>query len=131
MSRWILTNKHKKNCLEKEFWKHPDHDQLIVHEILWRWGTFYCESDEMPEVDLENDDGFAVYDSDFETDSLDDGCWEEWSWPDSVSEEERQRLEELWNEDGYSAWEDAGIELFDSEIILMGSLELTEEKSSQ
>lgn len=129
MTTWILSNVEKKSCVEREFWKHPDFDDPIVRETGWRWGSFSCESDEKPNIDLANPDGFWVYDSeyDFELDSMDDGCWEEITWPKGMSSEECERLEELWDEDGYDGWESAGITNDDTEVVLYGELDLTQE----
>ena len=60
MARWILSNVQKKNVLELEYFKHPKHYKPIVIENWWRWGTFECESDEKPDIDLENDDPDAI-----------------------------------------------------------------------
>ena len=45
---------------------------------------------------------------DVELDSLDDGWYGDVIWPDDMPEEERERLEELWEEDSYEAWEGEG-----------------------
>lgn len=129
MAKWTLSTKEKKSCVEREFWTHPDYsDSVIVRETGWRWGTFTCESDERPNIDLDNPDGFHVYDTeyDFELDSMHDGCWEEWTWPDDMPEEERERLQEIWEEDDYSGWEEQGMTHDDTEVVLFGPLELEE-----
>ena len=128
MATWKLSNLEKKSCIEQEFWRHPDYKQPIVKEVGWRWGTFYCESDEKPDIDLANPDGFSVYDSeyDWQLDSMDDGCWEDITYPDDMPEEEQERLQELWDEDSYSAWEEAGLYNDDTEVTLTGELSLEE-----
>lgn len=129
MTTWYLRTVEKKNVIEREFWSHPDYSGGIVRETGWRWGTFTCESDEKPDIDLKNTDGLYVYDTDYEFEmySLDDGCWTEFFWPESMGTEERERLEALWEEDDYSAWESAGLIHDDTEIELIGPLELTQE----
>jgi hypothetical protein len=128
MATWKLSNLEKKSCIEREHWTHPDYDEPITRETGFRWGTFYCESDEKPDIDLANPNGYSVYDSDYdwELDSMDDGCWEDWTWPDSIPEEERERLEALWEEDSYSAWEEAGLYNSDTDVELIGELSLEE-----
>lgn len=131
MPTWVLSNLEKKNCVEREFWNHPDYSNPIIREIGWRWGSFSCSSTEKPEIDLENPDGLYVYDTDydFEMDSLDDSCWEEWVWPEEIPQEERKRLEELWEEDFYDGWENDGISLDESEVVLHGPLSLEEART--
>lgn len=126
MSTWTLSTKEKKNCVEREFWKHPDFDAPIIRETGYRWGSFTCENDEQPDIDLDNPDGLHVYDTgyDFELDSMQDGCWEDWTWPDEIPDEERERLEAIWDEDSYDGWEGEGLVNDDTEVILYGPLEL-------
>lgn len=128
MATWTLSTKEKKNCVEREFWKHPDYSSPIIRETGFRWGTFTCESDERPDIDLDNSDGLHVYDTDydFELDSMQDGCWEDWTWPDDIPEEERERLEAIWDEDSYDGWEGEGLINDDTEVVLYGPLELEE-----
>jgi hypothetical protein len=49
-------------------------------------------------------DGYELADYDWELDSLNDGCWSEWQYPDSVSEAERAEIEAAWDENGTKAW---------------------------
>jgi len=128
MATWTLSTKEKKNCVEREFWKHPDYSSPIIRETGFRWGTFTCESDERPDIDLDNPDGLHVYDTDydFELDSMQDGCWEDWTWPNDIPEEERERLEAIWDEDSYDGWEGEGLINDDTEVVLYGPLELEE-----
>jgi len=86
MATWVLTTKTKKNAVEKQFWYKDG--RVIIREEGYRWGKFYCESDERPDVDLANPDGYELGDSeyDWELDSLDDGCWAEWTYPDDVKQ---------------------------------------------
>lgn len=128
MATWTLSTKEKKNCVEREFWKHPDYSSPIIRETGFRWGSFSCESEERPDIDLDNPDGLHVYDTDydFELDVMQDGCWEDWTWPDDIPDEERERLEAIWDEDSYEGWEGQGLINDDTEVVLYGPLELEE-----
>ena len=88
-----------------------------------------CESDERPDIDLDNPDGLEVFntDYDFELDSLDDGCWAEVEYPDDMTEEEQERMDELWDEDSYSAWEEEGWINSDTETYFNGPLNLEQQ----
>ncbi len=127
MATWVLTTAEKKNVEEIEIWTKDGN--TIKRSTGFRWGKVYCESDEKPEIDLENPDGISVFDCgyDFELDSLDDGCWEEVAYPEDMSEEERERMNELWDEESYDGWEGEGWCQDDSETWFYGPLSLEEE----
>ena len=58
MATWILTTQHKKNAIERSIWTKDGKN--IIQEQGFRWGKFYCESDEKPDVDLKNPDGYEI-----------------------------------------------------------------------
>ena len=127
MATWVLTTTEKKNVEEIEFW-HKD-GKTIKRTTGFRWGTVYCESDERPDIDLENPDGLEVFatDYDFELDNLDDGHYCDVEYPDDMSEEEQERMDELWDEDSYSAWEEEGWSNDDTETWFNGPLDLEQQ----
>ena len=79
--------------------------------------------------DLENPDGLEVFatDYDFELDNLDDGHYCDVEYPDDMSEEEQERMDELWDEDSYSAWEEEGWSNDDTETWFHGPLSLEQQ----
>jgi hypothetical protein len=127
MATWVLTTATKKNAVEKQFWAKDG--QTIIREEGYRWGTFYCESDERPDVDLTNPDGYELGDSeyDWELDNLDDGCWADWEFPDSMSEEEREAFETAWDEDSFDGVEALGWSNTETEYYFYGPLELEQQ----
>ena len=127
MATWVLTTKTKKNAVERQFWTKDS--RTIIREEGYRWGKFYCESDERPDVDLANPDGYELGDSeyDWELDHLDDGCWADWTFPDDMTEEEQQAIEAAWDEDFYDGMEGLGWSNDDTEYWFYGELELEQE----
>jgi len=127
MATWVLTTKTKKNAVEKQFWYKDG--RVIIREEGYRWGKFYCESDERPDVDLANPDGYELggTDYDWELDNLDDGCWADWTFPDDMSEEEQEEIQEAWEEDFYEGMEAKGWSNDDTEYWFYGELELEQE----
>ena len=107
MATWTIYAKYKKSTVEKEYFTKDG--QTIVIENGWRSGSFTIttESDEPPEIDVVNEDGLDIYS--FYPDGVEsvelietyDGCWMDVEWPDDMSEEEQERLQELFDEDGY------------------------------
>lgn len=131
MATWKLSNYYKKNAVERQYWRKDG--KLIIREEGYRWGTWYCESDERPDVDLKNDDGWEPYSDDveWEMDSMDDGCWVDITYPDDMSEEEREEWETAWDEDGFEGLEELGWTNDDTDLILYGPLQLINEDTGE
>ena len=127
MATWILKTLHKKNAVEKQFWYKDG--KVVIREEGYRWGEFYCESDEQPEIDLNNADGYNLSESDYdwELTSLDDGCWADWTFPEDMTEEEQAEIESAWEEEYFEGMEELGWSQDDTEYILQGPLELLDE----
>ena len=130
MATWKLSTAYKKNAVEKQFWSK---DGIVIIRVEgYRWGTFYCESDEQPDIDLINSDGYEVGgDYDWELDSLDDGCWSEWTFPDDMSEEEQERIQTLWDEEWYEGMETDGWSNDDTEYHFYGPLLLVNDDTGE
>ena len=126
MSTWKLSTASKKNAVEKQYW--TKEGITVIKEEGYRWGTFYCESDERPDIDLSNEDGYDLSNSeyDWELDSLDDGCWVDWEFPEDMDEEEQERIQSLWDEDFFEGLEGDGWVNDDTEYWFYGPLELEE-----
>lgn len=77
MARWKITPTMKKSIREVQEWVRPDQPGYINHEIGWRSGEFYIETeDDTPPVIGE---GVDILNCDYTCDdwSTDDGCWED------------------------------------------------------
>jgi len=53
-----------------------------------------------------------------------DGCWEDTDWPENMDDDERERLEELIEEEGFYALEDEGWIQNDTEMWIWGPIEI-------
>jgi hypothetical protein len=124
MATWTLKTQHKKNAIEKQHW-FKDSVEVIRIEG-YRWGTFFCESDDQPKIDLVNEDGYTIGCDDYEWElsSLDDGCWVEWEWPEGMTEEEQDEITAAWEEDYFEGLEELGWDCDETDYILEGPLEL-------
>lgn len=130
MTWWKVTNEHKKSVFEHELWQKDD---MVIRRITgFRWGSVLIETDgEKPVLDQTDGpsaDAVDLYNSEYnhELDLLDDGWYGDTIWPDDMSEEEQERLEQIWDEDYYSGWEEEGWVLYDNELWFHGPLEITE-----
>lgn len=131
MATWKLTNAYKKSAVERQFWVK---DGVVVsHDTGYRWGWWTCESDEKPDIDLKNPDGFELFcaDQEWEMEEMTDGCWSEWQWPDDMSEEERERIEALWDDNWFDGMESDGWVADDCEHWIYGPLRLVNETTGE
>jgi hypothetical protein len=125
VATWILKTLHKKSAVERQFWYKDS--KTIIREEGYRWGEFYCESDERPEIDLVNADGYNLSESDYdwELTSLDDGCWADWTFSEDITEQEQAEIDAAWDE--VDGMEELGWRNDDTDYILQGPLELSDE----
>jgi len=132
MATWELTTEHKKSAIEVQLWYK---DGQVIRKLEgYRWGTFTCESDECPDIDLVNEDSEYQLDGDgydWELNELNDGCWTEWTFPDDMPEEEQQRLQDLWNDLWYDGLESNGWTHDDTEYYFVGPMKLTNVDTGQ
>lgn len=138
MATWRISAKYKKSTIEKEYFEKDG--QIICVETGWRGGDFIVttEGNDPPDFDLVNDDDINIYDAyidgveSIELNSTFDGCWTVYYWPDDMSEEEKERLEELCNEEGYyDALENQeGWSSYETEMWLVGPLLLEDENGN-
>jgi len=132
MATWEVSTTEKKSVEEHELWQKDD---MVIRRISgFRWGTWIIttEDDDPPELDQSEGpgaDSVNMYDCGYDSElvSLDDGWYGDVIWPDDMSEEERDRLDELWEEEGYSGWEEEGWVQYETECWAAGPLEITKE----
>lgn len=125
MTTWRIQNQHKKNAVERQFWTKDG--VTVIKEEGFRWGIWECESDQRPNIDLNNPDGWESVsdDVDWEMIEMIDGSWVEWTFPDDMDEEEQERIQELWDEDYFEGLEGDGWINDDTEHWIYGPLMLT------
>ena len=130
MATWQLSTEYKKNAIEVQLWYK---DSVAIKRVEgYRWGTFSCESDERPDIDLRNEgDGYELADYDWELGSLDDGCWADWEYPTDFPIEERIKIEEAWDNDWYDGMEALGWSNDDTEYWFQGPLKLVNQDTGE
>jgi hypothetical protein len=119
---WRLSNREKKNVTQVETWTRGD--LTATREVGWRWGNW--KYDKKPDLSKYNEDEQSdVYDfGDVVDAELDDGCWEEWHWPDDMDTEETEILEGYYEDQGDEGLENEGWTLDDTETFVTGPLEV-------
>jgi len=123
---WKLSTAEKKSCTQIEYFEKGD--LVAQREIGWRW----CWARYSDKPDLSNynpdKDQVELYDLGDVTDmEQDDGCWEDWTWPDEVDEDEVERLSDIYEEEGDEGLENEGWILKETEYWVSGPLELEQE----
>lgn len=115
---WIVRTADKKSVEEHEYWFKDGKE--IIRITGFRWGEWVVTTNDDKEPQFEfavNGDEKAIeMNNQFQNNNienvqlneLDDGWYGDVVWPEDMSQEERDRLEELWEEDSYSGWEEDG-----------------------
>lgn len=120
MANWRVSTYYKKSCEEHEYYTKDN--QTIVRKTGFRGCSFFVETtdDNPPEFEFDFvpggdglKDSINMYDccinniENVELDTMWDGCWEDIEFPEDMSDEEQERLQEVIEEHGvYSALED-------------------------
>ena len=109
MSTWKLSTQFKKSCTQIEYFKKGE--LVAQKEIGWRWcWARYNEKPDLSDYDPEKDQIELYSIGDVIDMEQDDGCWEEWTWPEDLDEEEVERHEE-WVLDDTEYWISGPLEL--------------------
>lgn len=124
MARWKIEPTWKKSIREVQEWTKPGQDGYISHEIGWRWGEFYIETEDDNPPELE--EGVDMFDCGYDCDewSTDDGCWEETD-VDVPEDEVREQIEEFLEENSIFDLEEQGWVMSDSYMYIDCELEIT------
>ena len=115
MALWKVEPTWKKSIIERQHWSKDGN--LITHEIGWRWGEFFIETeDDTPPAIAE---GVDIFNCGYECNdwSTDDGCWEETDF-DIESDEEQERIELFLEENSVYDLEEDGWVCNDCEMII-------------
>jgi hypothetical protein len=124
--KWKITPSTKKSVLDNTYWVKGD--MRICQEVGWRWGEFFV--DPMPDVTIEEylsgKDDEIILNEEFDVIdfSTEDGCWEEYTYSENMSDEDIEAIEEFL-EDGGNL-DDDGWTILDSDVIIQGDIEIEE-----
>jgi len=127
MTEWLVKTLQRKSVEEHELWQKDD---LVIRKIVgFRHAEFYVttEDENPPVLDQfygPGADAVDMYNLDYECSMKEmlDGWYQEFIWPDDMPNAERDRLEQLWDEDSYEGWETEGWRQYETECWLRGEL---------
>ena len=131
MAVWRISNYYKKEAVESQFWTKGE--LVIIKNEGFRWGTWECESEERPDIDLNNEYGYELLNSEYNWDmiEMDDGCWLDWSWDDGMNEAERDRIMQLWEENYFEGLESDGWSNNETEHWIYGPIRLVNKDTGE
>jgi hypothetical protein len=140
MAIWTVSNMHKKSCEEHMIWTKDNRSFKIIDGF--RWGTFSIETnDNQPPlgIDPKNPNGINMYeyssdnvDNGAQLEMMDDGWYNDFDFDsDEFSEEEQEELMALWEEDSFTALEEAGWSNDENEAWLFGPLEIKNQDTGE
>lgn len=116
-----ISTSEKKSVIEKNFYE-KDGKSFTV-EQCYRWG--YFTSDEKPDLENYNpEEGVMIYDYGVDDHSFDDGCYIDFIYDDDITEEEREAIENTWEEDWYEGINELGWHEVETEVWFYGPLEV-------
>jgi hypothetical protein len=115
MARWKITPTWKKSVIERQYWDKDD--MSLMHEIGWRWGEFFIETEGDDPPDL--GPGVDILDCGYQCDdwSTDDGCWEETDL-DDMTDLQREVVELFLEENSVFDLEEDGWIMSECEMII-------------
>lgn len=121
MARWKITPTWKKSIIERQYWDKDD--MSLTHEIGWRWGEFFIETEGDDPPELES--GVNMFDCGYECDdwSTDDGCWEDTDL-DDMTDLQREVVELFLEENSIFDLEEDGWIMSECEMIIDCDLEI-------
>jgi hypothetical protein len=124
--QWKITPSTKKSILDNTYWIKGD--MRVCQETGWRTGEFFVEP--MPGVTIEEylsgkDDDIVLHEEfeviDFSTT---DGCWEEYTYSENMSDEDIADIEQFLDDGGDLA--EDGWKIIDSETVIQGKIKIEE-----
>lgn len=130
---YVLKNSIKKNVYCTELWINNETNETFEIEEMFRWGetTLRLTDSEYSEIMEDIKEGNPIVSSQYflEDQSLDDGC--SMDFYGYGNEELVERVEEMWDNGMYEAFENAGFYQEDAEVIYHGEVTLEEVKNEE
>lgn len=129
MATYRVSARYKKSTVETEFWVHSaDSNRSFEKELGWRWGQFQVDlsEEDLEEINPEAEDGqfYPYFYENAELLECTDGCWDDWSFSEAITDEEREAILDAYAENYEEGLEELGYVLTDTEVVIQGPLDL-------
>ena len=122
MGKYKISTKEKNQIVETEFYYKQGSDSIKIN-TAYRSGWVVATEQEILN-DYNPKVGIDVRSLELEDHSFLDGCGDDIEFPDSLPEEEKDRLSDMYYESGTDGLEDEGWELDDTEVWFVGELKI-------
>lgn len=129
-TRYRITPLEKKSIVQTTTYKtgDPSHmskdDKLVAREETFRWGYAIVEANKK---DLPKDDEIVVSDYNLIENDYQDGVAVYWEYSDNVTDEEKESIENAFDEDGDDGIEKLGWHYFDNEDKIIAPFKIEKE----
>lgn len=102
-------------------------------ETTWRWGSAVVSGEDLEESDFHQEGGFELTGWEIDDQNYDDGVALWFNYSDNFTDEMKEEVERLWEEDGYSGLEENEWYMCDVETWFYGpiNVELLEERETE
>jgi hypothetical protein len=130
MPVWKIEPREQNQVTELQHWTKDN--ETLTRKELFAYSSFLSDSVEFPSVDLFNTNGTEITagtEYSWSIDRLDSrsgGPWVTWIFPDSMIQEEKNRISELVDVGMFTALEQDGWVFSKTEYWLYGPLQITE-----
>lgn len=135
MKLWEVKTVEKKNVFQQTTFVVPNDSEIAAGKTFYmtewyRWGRCVVRSEVKPTPACDEayyQIPFELGNYEVEDQECDDGCSLDFTFEDTDdwSDEERQYISDLWEEDGWCSFEEHGIEADDCDTDYYGPLEIT------
>ena len=132
--QWQVETKEKKCVYQRTHYMVPEDSPVAAGKTffideMYRWGWCVVQSDTKPEQHPTDpySNPFELGDYDVEDQECDDGCSLEFNYDeaDDWTDEEKQYIDGLWQQDQWCAFDENGICSVDCDVHYVGPLEVT------
>lgn len=132
MATWNISNEIEKNVVE--FQTFTKNNMKVVRSQCYTWGTWTCQNDTKPSVDLANQAGFNPSEStecNWQQSAIVDEQWTKWAFAVGMSQEEQQRIQALWASNGEQGLINDGFVKSGVDYKIYGSLKLVNQDTGE
>jgi hypothetical protein len=125
---WIVSPLYKKHTTQIETWRNSSGQQLKLTTV-WRWSSWNVGDEEPDLSSYDPDSGIDPYALGQEVELVSAGDGDEhWEYPQSWTDEDKERFHELWEELWHDAPNEMGFVDDDTDYWIGGPLSVEQEE---
>jgi hypothetical protein len=131
MATWKLSTKYDNNTIERQMW--VKNGIKVIRDQCWVQASWTVQSDQKPNIDLVNQNGYNVTNSEYnwQLDSVTDQAWNKWAFTKSTSEAEQERIKLLWASNGDAGMSNDGWAKANTEYLIYSKLKLVNQDTGE